>query len=212
MERKANMFWDFINHAGPPGYRHRGPFGGGHGAGHGRPGWWGDWFGEAPPRADRGGVRYLVLDAIAEQSRHGYEIIQFIAERSGGSYKPSPGVIYPTLQMLEELGHAKVEELETRKVYAITKAGRADLEEHREYVDDFYGRGDDDSWERHGEDMQEVVMRIMGLLKLFKKSMRRGTLTPGVLARVARILDEAAERIEVELGEEAPGRHAGRRR
>ena len=100
----------------------RGPFGppaGGRGPS------WGDWFGSPPPRAERGGVRYLVLDALSERPRHGYEVIQVIEERSGGSYRPSPGVIYPTLQMLEELGHARVVEQDNRKVYEITDAGRA---------------------------------------------------------------------------------------
>jgi Transcriptional regulator PadR-like family len=91
---------------GPPG---RSPFGG-HGAHGPKHPSWGDWFGSPPPRAERGGVRYLVLDALAERPRHGYEVIQVIEERSGGSYRPSPGVIYPTLQMLEELGHARVVE------------------------------------------------------------------------------------------------------
>lgn len=69
-------------------------------------------LGDPPPRAERGEIRYLVLDAIKERPRHGYEIIQHIEERAGGTYRPSPGVIYPTLQMLEELGHASVVERE----------------------------------------------------------------------------------------------------
>ena len=89
-------------------------------------------FGGPPPRADRGVVRYLILDAIAQQARHGYEIIQAIEERSAGTYRPSPGVIYPTLQMLEELRHARVEEREARKVYAITAEGTRDLDDHAE--------------------------------------------------------------------------------
>src|ERR1700679_2835346 len=89
-------------------------------------------FGGPPPRADRGVVRYLILDAIAKQPRHGYEIIQAIEERSAGTYRPSPGVVYPTLQMLEELAHARVEEHDARKVYAITSDGKRDLEGHAE--------------------------------------------------------------------------------
>src|SRR5690242_16446758 len=89
----------------------------------GRP-WWAEAMGEPPPRAERGGVRFLVLEAIAQQPRHGYEIIQHIEQRAGGSYRPSPGVIYPTLQMLEELQHARVVDQDGRKVYAITDAGK----------------------------------------------------------------------------------------
>src|SRR5215207_9826011 len=123
--------------------------GGGRGFGGprgGRP-WWADAMGEPPPRAERGGVRYLVLEAIAEQPRHGYEIIQHIEQRAGGSYRPSPGVIYPTLQLLEELEHARVVQQEGRKVYAITDAGREDLEANRGGVDEFYARfSDEQPW------------------------------------------------------------------
>src|SRR5271169_6707242 len=115
--------WDFGGRGGPFGER-GGPFG--RPPRPGRPDF-SDFFGGPPPRADRGVVRYLVLDAIAKQPRHGYEIIQAIGERSSGTYRPSPGVVYPTLQMLEELGHAKLEESESRKVYAITAEGKVDL-------------------------------------------------------------------------------------
>src|SRR4051794_14383715 len=92
--------------AGPRGPRHRGRgFGGGWGGGPGGRGGWPSFMGERPPRAERGGVRYLVLDAVRETPRHGYEIMAAIEERSGGAYRPSPGVVYPTLQMLEEFGH-----------------------------------------------------------------------------------------------------------
>src|SRR5499427_9939410 len=111
------MYWEagYQHHFGHRGSR--GPFGG-----RGQSFWpggpppgFGDWFGGPPPRAERGGVRYLVLDTLAERPRHGYEIIQAIEERSGGAYRPSPGVVYPTLQMLEELGHAQLTSEESRK-------------------------------------------------------------------------------------------------
>src|SRR5258708_21034066 len=68
-----------------------------------------EMFGGPPPRADRGVVRYLVLDAIGKQPRHGYEIIQTIEERSAGTDRPSPGGVHPTLHRLEELRHARAE-------------------------------------------------------------------------------------------------------
>src|SRR5262245_17360701 len=117
----------------------RGPrrgHGGRRGDGGGRG--WPDLFGDRPPRAERGGVRYLVLAAIADTPRHGYEIMAVIEERSGGAYRPSPGVIYPTLQLLEELGHVKVSERDGKKIYAITGAGTLDLDAHRDDVTSFY--------------------------------------------------------------------------
>ncbi len=102
-------------------------------------------------------MRYLVLDAIARQPRHGYEIIQAIEERSSGTYRPSPGVVYPTLQMLEELGHAKLEESEARKVYTITADGKQDLKGHSDEVEDFYADAGEGSWEDCADDLRELT-------------------------------------------------------
>lgn len=182
----------------------RGPFGP-RGGPFGRPGMRGDWFGDffgPPPRAERGGVRYLVLDALAERERHGYEVIQVIEERSGGMYRPSPGVVYPTLQLLEELGHAKLHESEGRKVYAITDAGRAELEAHRDEVQDFYSRFDDVSWERQVEEFGDLMRQAGRLFKTFKRAARRGQLTSKTQARIREVLNDAIQRIEAILAEQ----------
>jgi DNA-binding PadR family transcriptional regulator len=183
--------------------RHGGPWGrGGLGGRRGGPGWFDDFFGP-PPRAERGGVRYLVLDAIAAQGRHGYEVIQAIEERSGGAYRPSPGVVYPTLQLLEELGHASVNEVNSRKVYAITEEGTRDLAEHRDEVTDFYARFEDDAWEKQAEDFGELVRRAARLFKTFKRAARHGRLSGKSQKRIREVLDEAVQRIEAILAEEA---------
>jgi len=178
------------------------PFGGGPGGHGGRHPSWGDWFGSPPPRAERGGVRYLVLDALSERPRHGYEVIQVIEERSGGSYRPSPGVIYPTLQMLEELGHARVVEQENRKVYELTDAGRVDLEAHREEVTDFYDRFVEDSWESYVEDFGDIMKRLGRLFKTFRRAGRRGSIAPKTLKRIGEIIDAAVRDIEAALDED----------
>jgi DNA-binding PadR family transcriptional regulator len=164
--------------------------------------WVGDLFGP-PPRADRGGVRYLVLDAIAAQARHGYEVIQSIEERSGGAYRPSPGVVYPTLQLLEELDHARVVEQQARKVYTITEAGQRDLEAHRDEVVDFYDRFADDAWERHIEDFGDLIRRAARLLKTFKRAARHGHMSSKAQAGIREVLDDAVKRIETILHDEA---------
>jgi len=71
----------------------------------------------------KGDLKYILLDLIKDKPRHGYEIIRRLEEQSHGLYKPSPGVIYPTLQMLEEMGYTTSIEEEGKKVYAITEAG-----------------------------------------------------------------------------------------
>jgi DNA-binding PadR family transcriptional regulator len=155
-----------------------------------------DFFGDPPPRAERGVVRYLVLDAIAAQPRHGYEIIQSIEERSGGSYRPSPGVIYPTLQLLEEMGHAKVEERDGRKVYALTAEGRKDLADHAEEVQDFYERSGAENWDQYAEELGELMHRAGRLIRAFRRSARRARLTPSTMKKLRAVLDEAVAKIE----------------
>lgn len=162
----------------------------------------GSFFGGPPPRAERGNVRYLVLDAIEKQPRHGYEIIQHIGERSGGTYKPSPGVIYPTLQMLEELEHARVEERDGKKVYAITQAGRKDLAEHMDDVVDFYERSGEASWEDFADELQDLMKRVSRMFKIIGRSARRGGLTPTTMRKLRTVLDDAIAKIETIAGDE----------
>jgi DNA-binding PadR family transcriptional regulator len=187
--------WQAGRRGGPWGGGGRGPFGRG-----GPPDWLSDFFGP-PPRAERGGVRYLVLDTIGERGRHGYEVIQAIEERSGGAYRPSPGVVYPTLQLLEELGHAQVTDQDGRKVYAITDAGKQDLEAHRDEVTDFYDRFKEDAWERQMEDFGDLMRQVARLFKTFKRAARHGDMSPKVQARIREVLTDAVQRIDAILAE-----------
>lgn len=93
----------------------------------------GGWFdpGHGRARARRGDVRYALLALIAEGPRHGYDVIRELEERSGGMWHPSPGSIYPTLQLLEEQGLLTSEEQDGKRVYSITDEGRAHLEERK---------------------------------------------------------------------------------
>jgi DNA-binding PadR family transcriptional regulator len=94
-----------------------GPFGGGGGPrGRGR-------------RARRGDIRTAALLLLAEEPRNGYQIMQEVQERSGGIWSPSPGSVYPALQQLEDEGLIRTQEDDGRKLFAITDAGRALLEE-----------------------------------------------------------------------------------
>jgi DNA-binding PadR family transcriptional regulator len=157
---------------------------------------WSEWWRGPAPRCERGLVRYLVLDAIASQPRHGYEIIQAIGDKSGGAYKPSPGVVYPTLQLLEELEHARTVPQGERKTYEITAQGKADLAEHATEVAEFYEGSTDAGWEDHADDVAHVMKRVGRILRLFKHGMRRGTVRPSTLRKMHRVLDEALGKLE----------------
>jgi DNA-binding PadR family transcriptional regulator len=88
----------------------------------------------------RGDLKYVILDLLKDQPRHGYDIIRALEGRSGGLYRPSPGSVYPTLQMLEDLGYVEATQQEGKKVYAITDAGRQFLAEQGDILDDLRSR------------------------------------------------------------------------
>src|SRR5207237_1261489 len=90
---------------------------------------------------EQGDLKYVILRLLEEKPRHGYEIIKELEDRFGGAYSPSPGTVYPTLTMLEDLGYAKAAQDEGgRKVYEITAEGSAYLKEHSTTVDSIFDR------------------------------------------------------------------------
>jgi DNA-binding PadR family transcriptional regulator len=82
-----------------------------------------------------GDLRLIALALIAEQPRHGYEIIKVLEEKTAGWYSPSPGIVYPTLTYLEEAGYVTAQAEGTKKLYTITDEGRAYLDQNRDFVD-----------------------------------------------------------------------------
>src|SRR5262245_44556909 len=120
-------------HCGSEGYwaggrRWRRHFGGGFGGRHGMGA--GDMM-RAGRMLATGDLRLISLALIAEQPRHGYEIIKLLEDRTAGWYSPSPGIVYPTLTYLEEAGHVTAQSEGAKKLYTITEEGRAHLEENR---------------------------------------------------------------------------------
>jgi DNA-binding PadR family transcriptional regulator len=177
-------------HAGPFGGRHGGDFfadwnemrGGGRGRGGGR------MFGH-------GDLKLLLLALIEQQPRHGYELIRIIEDMFHGQYSPSPGAIYPTLTMLEELGYAEVtNEQGGRKLYAITTAGRAYLDENRGAVEAVTARTE------HSAKMAAKMAAPMNVRKAMHALkhallMRANDWSKAEAQRVADILEHAASAI-----------------
>src|SRR5436853_5953300 len=85
-------------------------------------------------------MKYVILKLLRDKPRHGYEVMKQLEEELRGCYKPSPGSVYPTLQWLEDEGLVSSSEVASKKVYAITDAGRAFLEENKGTVDDIFDR------------------------------------------------------------------------
>jgi DNA-binding PadR family transcriptional regulator len=82
-----------------------------------------------------GDLRLIALALIAEQPRHGYEIIKVLEDKTAGWYSPSPGIVYPTLTFLEEAGYVTAQAEGAKKLYTITDEGRAHLDDNRGFVD-----------------------------------------------------------------------------
>jgi DNA-binding PadR family transcriptional regulator len=133
---------------------------------------------------------------LAEQPRHGYELIKTIEERLGGSYSPSPGVIYPTLSWLEDMGYACVEAEGGRKRYSVTREGEAFLVANRTAADDLLERGGP-AGGRGRSPVPAPVVRAMENLKLaMRLRLKEGPLDPTAADTIAAALDTAAQVVE----------------
>ena len=192
------------------GQRGFGSFGAGFGGGRG--GWgddfggFGDWGGRGGRSAGRRGrmfasgeLRLVLLKLIADEPRHGYELIKAMEELTGGTYVPSPGTIYPTLSLLSDEG--AIEESTgsgegSRKAFAATDAGRTELAERADEAEALVARlaelGRQD--ERHRS--PEVFRALMNLGGVLKNSVFKSSPDAEKLQQIVDIIDEAAKRIE----------------
>jgi DNA-binding PadR family transcriptional regulator len=146
---------------------------------------------------EQGDLRYVVLRLLEEKPRHGYEIIKALEERFGGSYAPSPGVVYPTLQLLEDLGYARiVPGPEGKKTYEITDEGRAYLAENRETVDSIFERISKLVGHFLDEPMTEVHAAFRTVGKATYGRATDAVQNPAVLRQIVEILNRAAKEID----------------
>jgi DNA-binding PadR family transcriptional regulator len=170
-----------------------GRFGGHHHDGHhhgGRGGRLGRFF-------DQGDLRYVLLGLIAERPRHGYELIKAIEEKFGGLYSPSPGVVYPTLTLLDELGYIRPESAEgSRKPFFITPEGSEFLAANRAVVDQLFARIDEVTRAYGGGPAPEIRRALQNLEAALAIRLGRGPLSSDQVRAVTAILDRAAGEVE----------------
>jgi DNA-binding PadR family transcriptional regulator len=146
---------------------------------------------------DHGDLRYVLLGLIAEQPRHGYELIKAIEEKFGGMYSPSPGVIYPTLTLLEELGYIRPESAEgPRKQFVITPEGAAFLAANQAVVDQIFTRMAEVSHVYAGGPAPEIRRAMHNLEAALRIRLGHGPPTPDQVGAVTAVLDRAASEIE----------------
>ena len=136
---------------------------------------------------EQGDLRYVILKMLAEKPRHGYEIIKELEEQFGGWYTPSPGTVYPTLTLLEDLGFAKTTPEESgKKIYEITDLGRAHLAEHQPTVDEIFAR----VAEFGGAFLSEGMMAIHRAMRdVARATYATAAKSPGDKARMTKIRD-----------------------
>ena len=145
---------------------------------------------------DQGHLKFVILRLLAEKPRHGYEIIKEIEDRFGGMYSPSPGTVYPTLTLLEDLGFAVARPEEGgKKIYEITDEGRAHLAENQPLIDDIFARITEIARNIFGEPMMEVhrAMKDVGAAIYTSKTSSRST---EQINKIKEILERAASEIK----------------
>lgn len=145
---------------------------------------------------EHGDLRFVVLALVAEQPRHGYELIKELEERTGGAYRPSAGVIYPTLSLLEDEGLLRQTGDEVgRKLYQPTEAGRSALEQSQAQVDAIFARMAEAA--EGSESSRPRIARAMSNLGMaLQQRLSRRPITAEELDRVVAILDETTVAIE----------------
>ena len=184
-------FDDYVRHGHGPGGFGRGPFGGWRGR-HG-----GGFERREGRMFDGGELRLVILALVSEKPRYGYEVIKELGERAGGDYSPSPGVVYPTLTMLEELGYATISASEGgKKLYTITPEGSAALEANKPVVEAIFARIAEINAAHGGGPAPQIVRAVENLKLALRLRQARGPLTQVQLDAIAQALDAAAIAIE----------------
>jgi DNA-binding PadR family transcriptional regulator len=153
---------------------------------------------------EKGDLKYVILDLLGQKPKHGYEIIRDLEERFGGLYSPSPGAVYPTLQMLEDQEYLTSNQQDGKRVYAITEGGRAFLSERRgtmETIEDRtrerFGRwfGEDEGRE-FAEEMRAFAHDLKDFAKTFARSPGKAWRDPERRERIREVLKRTRREID----------------
>ena len=148
---------------------------------------------------EQGDLRFVLLALIAEKPSHGYELIKDIEDRLGGAYSPSPGVVYPTLTLLEELGYVNVVLSEgSKKAYEITDEGRAALQGNKASVDAIFKRMSETAERLGGRPAPQIIRAMENFRTALRLKLERGKLSDQQIADIAAALDAAALTVERE--------------
>ncbi|MBN8807314.1 MAG: PadR family transcriptional regulator [Sphingomonas sp.] len=153
--------------------------------------------GRARRMFDGGELRLVLLKLIADEPRHGYDLIREIERLTGGAYAPSPGVVYPTLTLLDEMDLIAQSASEgAKKAFAVTSAGTAELAENSELVEALFARLAALGAEREKVDVKSVRRAMGNLREVLMNRLSAGDASDQTLHQVVALIDEAAQKIE----------------
>jgi len=141
----------------------------------------------------RGDIKYIILYLLKDGPSHGYEIIRALEERFRGFYSPSPGTIYPALQMLEEIGDVTAVEQDGKKVYTINDKGREFLDEHGEFEKRLKEQIKDWWNPEKIDDRGETMREFRRLAELLRVKVR--TVDTKELGRIRQVITHAYEEV-----------------
>ena len=146
---------------------------------------------------ETGELRLVLLKLIADEPRHGYDLIRAIEDLTGGEYAPSPGVVYPTLTLLQDMGLIEEAAGEgARKPFRVTDEGRTHLEERADEVESLFERLADLKPSEGSMAGPAIGRAVKNLMTALSHRIGRDGLDEELLLEIAAILDEAAQRIE----------------
>jgi DNA-binding PadR family transcriptional regulator len=147
----------------------------------------------------KGDLKYVILDLLKDKPSHGYEIIRALEDRFHGFYSPSAGSVYPTLQLLEDMGYVHSSEQDGKKVYTITEEGKGFLVERKETADKIKGHMRD-WWKTGGrEEFAGTMQEIRDLGRKIGRKFNR--LDSAKMARIREIISQACKDIDKVLDE-----------
>ena len=154
--------------------------------------------GMVPPFFARGAIKFVILEMLLEKPQHGYEIMKGIEAKGDGFYTPSPGAIYPTLQMLEEMGYVTSNLIGNKKIYEITPEGKSYLAEHKNnFGNVFPGSLDMPFAPLLEQDVRDTLQDLRSLAGVvFRETRTRRSLRPEQYKEVQKVLIQAREDID----------------
>jgi DNA-binding PadR family transcriptional regulator len=141
-------------------------------------------------------MKYVILRLLKDKPMHGYEVMKELEEHTHGCYKPSPGTVYPTLQWLEDEGLVSAEDVDGKKVYSITEAGIAFLEENKGTVEDIFDRVEEMIDNLVGDPMPEVTRLVGRLVGLVYRTTWHLRDDEEKVKKVTKILEQATADLE----------------